>query len=186
MTPRLHPTTVCDSQSAEVVIEEVAHRGYALLPQAVGSTALQMLRVPNAFRPIDEILPSGVRQQYDLACLSVAEAGELGRFGGRLAATLGALSTDRFGLAGLSFNEIAVHRYRREHAGIGAHRDMRFYRYVIASLTLAGAGVVQIVRDDATPIEELAVEAGDLYLLRASGFGGGRGESAAASCRRRL
>lgn len=93
-----------------------------------------------------------------------------------LAASLTAAVTSgeaTYGLERFSPTEARFMRYRGGRAGLGAHRDGTCYWMLVAVYSLAGRATFTVHPDSGSrdPLH-IAVQPGDLVLLRAPGFGG--------------
>lgn len=79
------------------------------------------------------------------------------------------------GLATWETNEVGAARYRPGSLGITPHLDGKWYRRLIAVVTVHGSGRFSICRDRAGPVvEEWGAGPGSLTLLRGPGLGGHR------------
>ncbi|MGH9004930.1 MAG: hypothetical protein ACRDYV_17545 [Acidimicrobiia bacterium] len=117
-----------------------------------------------------------VRQRAEELVVPVGKAGY--PVTARLAAALHAAASPRsprlLGLERFVPNEAVYLRYRGRAAGISPHRDHKRYAVLIAVFTLLGEARLSVVADRAGEhvLASWLTAPGDLFLLRASGFGG--------------
>ncbi len=144
------------------------------LPRLVGATA----RLP--FRPAAPVAGEdnrAVRQEFEL-CMTIPGHSVLRAF----AAALGRLvdtALARLDPAPLSgpfqFNDLVVQRYPRGSLGITPHRDHVRYEGLVALITLSGTARFFICADrSGQDAREVPCPPGNLVLMRAPGFAGGR------------
>lgn len=158
----------------EAALLAVAQRDKVLLPAAVDPSVLtELLSVDLVWLELDEQLPSGVQQQYRFASIDPAANQVVGDF--CAAVHNGLAAADRGKAIGRDFvlNEASFHRYEPDDGGLGRHRDMGFYHYLVIGVTLGGSGELHLFDADAVS-EVWETRPGDLYLLRAPRFLGNK------------
>lgn len=168
---------VLDEAVADGVLGEVSARGYALVKGAVPERERRgLLAEARAADGRFLSLPpkvNGVEQRADQ--LSVRLGNPRHPRLNQLDESLRrALAEDPLGTGADRFvpNEARYMRYTGAAAGLGAHRDGKFYALLVCVLSVAGTAPFTVCGEGVEPSSTFPVEPGDLLLLRAPGLAG--------------
>jgi len=160
------------SEALSKVLLTGRYRLAGALPDGLRLGLLSSDMVPMVWRQLDEQLPNGVHQQYKFASIDPRESRIVHDLCADISDGVRQCDQGDLGLDEFALNEASFHRYQPEDAGLSRHRDMHFYRLLIAGFTLEGTGELHLFDDLGTTTEVWETEPGDLYLFRAPGLAG--------------
>jgi hypothetical protein len=157
-----------------------ADRGFARLEHAVGGDVLRSLRTEldaGSFRPFGESF-GPVRQQIDGYDVPIPSSSfpMLTSLCRELRDAIRIAGRDVRGLATWSPNEVGIAHYVPGSIGITPHLDGKWYRRLVAVLTVSGRAPFAICgsRDPADVVARWTAAPGDLVLMRGPGLAGHR------------
>lgn len=161
-------------------LRRTAAQGYARVPDAVDPAFLPGLRrevEAGSFQRFEGSFGK-VRQEIEGFDLEGTMDGfpRVRDLADGLAALVRAHGRGIRGLATWWVNEVGVARYRRGSLGITPHLDGKWYRRLVAVVTVHGRARFAVCgsRDPEDVVEEWETEPGDLVLMRGPGLAGSR------------
>jgi hypothetical protein len=163
-----------------VALRRCAATGHARVERAVDLAFLRELRAEVDAGPYRRFRESfgAVRQQIDGFDVALPAAGFplLTALGRELAAAVRSQGRAIRGLATWRPNEVGIARYVPASIGITPHLDGRWYRRVVAVVTVHGRARFAICgsRDPGDVVETWTAAPGDLVLMRGPGLAGHR------------
>ncbi|HXF37314.1 MAG TPA: hypothetical protein VNO17_09065 [Actinomycetota bacterium] len=161
-------------------LRRTAAAGYARVPEAADPGFLRLVRREVEAGPLQRFEGSfgKVRQEIEGFDVGAPMEGFPGvrELATELTAVVRAHGRGLRGLATWRVNEVGVARYRPGSLGITPHLDGRWYRRLVAVLTVHGRArfAVCASRDPGDVVEEWETEPGDLVLMRGPGLAGHR------------
>jgi len=162
-------------------LRTVAREGWAFVPRSLEESFRRRLwdevRAGPFQHMVEEFGGGLVRQQLD--AFDVAEPFDGFPVVAELSRDLTALVRDHGrgirGLASWVPNEVGAARYRAGSLGITPHLDGKWYRRLVAVVTVHGSGRFSICRDRVGPVvAQWDAGPGSLTLMRGPGLGGAR------------
>ncbi|HXF72459.1 MAG TPA: hypothetical protein VNO79_07620 [Actinomycetota bacterium] len=163
-----------------VALARTAHEGWARVRGAVPPAVLRRLRREVEAGPFRRFEGSFGRVRQEIEGFDAAPPFEgfplLAALARELEEAVRAQGRAIRGLATWRVGEVGVARYRPGSLGITPHLDGRWYRRLVAVLTVHGRARFAICgsRDAADVVEEWRTEPGDLVLMRGPGLAGHR------------
>ena len=157
-------------------LRRAAAQGYARLPEAADPAFLRLVRREVEAGPFQRFEGSfgKVRQEIEGFDVEAPMEGfpRVRELAAELTALVRAHGRGLRGLATWTVNEVGVARYRPGSLGITPHLDGRWYRRLVAVLTVHGRARFAVCgsRDPGDVVEEWETEPGDLVLMRGPGL----------------
>ena len=160
-------------------LQRVAAHGFAFVPSALDERFRRRLQDEIDSGPFEHFQErfAQVRQQIDGFDVAAPFDGypALSELCGELTDTVRIHGKGVRGLATWQVNEAGVARYRLGSVGITPHMDGRWYRRLVAVLTLYGRAPFAVCSDrEGTVVAEWEAGPGDLTLIRGPGLVGVR------------
>jgi len=170
-------SVLADDLELRRALLEVRNEGAAFVPTALDDPFRRRLRREVDGGPFRSMSGSFGKVRMEIDGYDVPAPMDAFPLMGELAEDLGAAvrsSEPRIrGLATWVPNEIGVTRYRPGSLGITPHLDGKWYRRLVAVVTVYGRGRFAVCRDREGDIaSEWWPGPGDMVLMRAPGFGG--------------